>query len=57
MLTAKKVERAKPGRYRDGEVKGLYLQVRAPRIKAGCCGMSATASSAGMALDRPTPSA
>ena len=34
MLTAKKVERAKPGRYRDGEVKGLYLQVRSATNKS-----------------------
>ena len=34
MLTAKKVERAKPGRYRDGEVKGLYLQVRSAKNKS-----------------------
>jgi hypothetical protein len=28
MLTAKRIERLRePGRYRDGEVKGLYLQV------------------------------
>ena len=28
MLTAKKVERTtKPGRYRDGEIKGLLLQI------------------------------
>ena len=28
MLTAKKVERVKrPGRYRDGAIRGLYLQI------------------------------
>ena len=28
MLTAKKVEREKrPGRYRDGHIRGLYLQI------------------------------
>ena len=28
MLTAKKVERLKkPGRYRDGHIRGLYLQI------------------------------
>jgi hypothetical protein len=43
MLTAKKVERTKtPGRYRDGLVRGLYLQIS---DNGANCASSGTAKS------------
>ena len=53
MLTAKKVEREKrPGRYRDGHIRGLYLQIGPTGGKAGYCASSATAASAGSGWGR-----